>query len=94
MMNITLTSDLEALVNEKVQSGLYDSPSDVVREGLRLLKEQDQLEELRREELRKDIMQGIQDIHEGRYTTYQSGAEFAEEIINEMQEELKRRDGK
>jgi len=35
-MNISLTPELERLVNEKVKSGRYASASEVIREGLRL----------------------------------------------------------
>src|SRR5207245_2295592 len=38
-MNVSLTPELEALVNEKVKTGLYQTASEVVREALRLLKE-------------------------------------------------------
>jgi antitoxin ParD1/3/4 len=38
-MNVSLTPELEKLVNEEVQSGRYKSASEVVREGLRLLEE-------------------------------------------------------
>jgi antitoxin ParD1/3/4 len=40
-MNVSLTPELEALVNEKVRSGLYGTASEVVREALRLLKQRD-----------------------------------------------------
>lgn len=36
-MNVSLTPDLERFVREKVDSGLYNSASEVVREALRLL---------------------------------------------------------
>ena len=44
-MNVNLTPELEKLVREKVSSGLYNSQSEVVREALRLLVEQDRLRE-------------------------------------------------
>jgi antitoxin ParD1/3/4 len=40
-MNVSLTAKLEALVNEKVRSGLYHTASEVVREALRLSKLRD-----------------------------------------------------
>jgi antitoxin ParD1/3/4 len=40
-MNVSLTPELEELVNEKVRSGLYQTASEVVREALRLLKLRD-----------------------------------------------------
>jgi antitoxin ParD1/3/4 len=40
-MNVSLTPELEAFVDGKVDSGLYNNASEVIREGLRLLKEHD-----------------------------------------------------
>ena len=52
-MNVNLTPQLEALVRQKVESGLYGSASEVVREALRLLDEQDRLRAARLEQLRE-----------------------------------------
>ena len=41
-MNVSLTAELEKFVSAKVDSGRYNSASDVVREALRLLEEHDQ----------------------------------------------------
>jgi antitoxin ParD1/3/4 len=40
-MNVSLTPELENFVSAKVQSGRYNSASEVVREALRLLEEYD-----------------------------------------------------
>jgi antitoxin ParD1/3/4 len=40
-MNVSLTPDLESFVAGKVESGRYNSASEVVREALRLLEEHD-----------------------------------------------------
>jgi antitoxin ParD1/3/4 len=40
-MNVSLTPELDKFVADKVESGLYTSASEVVREALRLLEEQD-----------------------------------------------------
>ncbi len=58
-MNISLTSHLEDLVRAKVESGLYNSASEVMREALRLLQERDQLREMRLKALRSEIQKGI-----------------------------------
>jgi antitoxin ParD1/3/4 len=58
-MNISLNPHFEELVKGKVQSGLYNSVSEVMREALRLLEERDQLRDLRLEELRSEIQKGI-----------------------------------
>jgi antitoxin ParD1/3/4 len=41
-MNVSLTTELEKFVSAKVESGRYNSASEVVREALRLLEERDQ----------------------------------------------------
>jgi antitoxin ParD1/3/4 len=64
-MNVSLTPELEKLVQEKVKSGRYLSASEVVREALRLLQEQDQLRELRLEELRKFVAVGVEQADRG-----------------------------
>ena len=91
-MNISLTPKLEKLINEKVKSGLYNSASEVVREGLRLLEEQDQLKKIRREELRKEIQKGIDQMREGKFTTYESAEEMMEDIIKEARAEKEERE--
>jgi antitoxin ParD1/3/4 len=59
-MNISLTPHLEAMIREKVESGSYNSASEVVREALRLLEEGDQLRALKLERLRRDIQDGLE----------------------------------
>lgn len=58
-MNINLTSHLEEMVREKVESGLYTSASEVVREALRLMDEKDQLRIARLNSLRQDVQAGL-----------------------------------
>lgn len=54
-MNVSLTPELEAFVSSRISSGRYQSASEVVRAGLRLLEQ----EELEREVARRDIEQKI-----------------------------------
>jgi antitoxin ParD1/3/4 len=65
-MNVSLTPELEQVVNEKISSGLYQTADDVVREGLRLLIERDQ----RKESLRRDVRAGFDAVARGEYTDY------------------------
>lgn len=58
-MNINLTPHLEGMVRQKVDSGLYTSASEVVREALRLMDEQDNLRAAKLEQLRHDIRAGL-----------------------------------
>ena len=64
-MNVSLTPELEEMVNQKVESGLYNSASEVIREGLRLLKEQDELKRIRQEELRREVLKGYEQSQRG-----------------------------
>lgn len=59
MMTVLLPSELEELVNAQVRSGQYDSVGEVIREGLRLLEEQDILRQIKLERLRRDIQIGL-----------------------------------
>ncbi|MBC6419527.1 MAG: type II toxin-antitoxin system ParD family antitoxin [Prochloron sp. SP5CPC1] len=59
-MNISLTPELEELVNEKVKSGQYQSASEVIGVGLRLLEERDRLNQTRLAELKEKIRVGIE----------------------------------
>jgi antitoxin ParD1/3/4 len=59
-ININLTPQLEAMVRDKVTTGLYGSASEVVREALRLMQEQDQLRAIKLEQLRTEIRAGIE----------------------------------
>ena len=77
-MNVSLTPELERLVTEKVESGLYQTASEVVREALRLLKERDHA----RERLRADVQAGFDELARGEGRTYDkaSGRRLAERI--------------
>jgi len=59
-MNVSLTPKLEEMVRKKVESGLYNSSSEVIREALRLLQEQDKARESRLDQLRAEIRKGIE----------------------------------
>lgn len=84
-MTITLTDELEELINEKVKSGAYKSADEVVIASLRLLKAQEQ----GMDALRQEIMCGVEDIQQGRFTAYGTDAELetlSDEIIRRGQE--------
>jgi len=56
-MNVSLTPELEKFVARKVESGLYNNASEVVREGLRLLKEHDDIRLKWREQIERGWLQ-------------------------------------
>ncbi len=82
-LNISLTPELASLINEKVSSGMYPSASDVVGEGLRLLKEQDEMRHVRFQELRREIASGIDQLARGEAKVFASSEELAEHIEGE-----------
>ncbi len=65
-MNVSLTPELEQLIEQKVQSGMYNSASEVIRAGLRLLQEQEELRTVRLEELRSEARKGLKSLKEGK----------------------------
>jgi antitoxin ParD1/3/4 len=81
-MNVSLTPELTQYVQTKVESGLYHSASEVIREGLRLLKEKEQLQAVRLTTLRQDIQQGIDQADQG---------EFSQRSIADLKAEARRR---
>lgn len=55
----TLGEHYEKFVRELVESGRYNSASEVLRDGLRLLEDAEVLRSVRTEELRKLIQEGL-----------------------------------
>ncbi len=72
-MNVSLTPELESLVAEKVASGMYNSASEVIRDGLRLIQERDKVREEKLLWLRREIKKGTDDLEAGRVV---DGEEF------------------
>ncbi|GGX60436.1 type II toxin-antitoxin system ParD family antitoxin [Saccharospirillum salsuginis] len=64
-MNVSLTAELERFVKSKVETGLYNSASEVMREALRLMEERDALQAVRLESLRYDINKGLGSLENG-----------------------------
>jgi antitoxin ParD1/3/4 len=54
-MNVSLTPQLEQFVSAKVESGRYNSASEVVREALRLLEEHDSARSARLAEFNQEL---------------------------------------
>lgn len=64
-MNISLTPELERMVDDRVRAGRYASASEVIREGLRLLEEQEQLKLQRLAAVRQKIDRGLEQLDRG-----------------------------
>jgi antitoxin ParD1/3/4 len=57
-MNVNLGPVFDQFIADLLEGGQYQSQSEVVREGLRMLKEREDLKRLRVDELRRDIARG------------------------------------
>jgi antitoxin ParD1/3/4 len=64
-MNVHLTPELEELIQRKVESGRYNSASEVMREALRLMEQRDEFLTLRKEEVRRKIREGLDSLGRG-----------------------------
>ena len=76
-MNVNLTPELEQLIQDKVATGLYASQSEVVREALRLLVEQDERKRDQLIHLREALAEGLQQAERGQLL---DGAALAAEL--------------
>lgn len=86
-MNISITDQLADYVREKVNSGRYNNASEVVRDALRRMEEEDarslrlaepsvedvisDLDEMQLDAIRRSVLKGIDDISGGNFQTYQ-----------------------
>ena len=65
-MNISLPAELEAFIAERIASGHYCSPDDVIGEALRLLRADEEEQQIRLAALRADISEGIASLERGK----------------------------
>jgi antitoxin ParD1/3/4 len=66
-MNVSLTPELEEFVAIKVQSGRYNSASEVVREALRLLEEHDQTRSAQIAAFNQELSQRLDSLDRGEH---------------------------
>jgi len=64
-MNVSLPPELEARVRQRVESGMYGSASEVIREALRLFEAYEQVKTAKLDVLRQDIAKGLNDVKNG-----------------------------
>ncbi len=77
-MNVHLGETFDKFVAELIASGLYQSQSEVIRDGLRLLKEREDLRKLKLEELRREVRIGIDQLDRGESVPFDAEAIKAE----------------
>lgn len=69
-MNVSLPDELRRWIDDRVTSGLYRSSSEVVREALRIMREQEEEKELRRRQLRLLLEEAEADVQAGRLRAF------------------------
>ena len=80
-MSVELTPELEQLVQTRVNSGRYNSASEVVQEALRLLEQRDEAVTLRKGEIRNQIEEGWQSATQAEFVD-------GDEVFDRMDAEL------
>src|SRR6266481_809994 len=69
-MKISLTREFQQFVARKVASGSYRNASEVIREGLRVLREREKARKDAVDELRCQILVGIQQADRGKISPF------------------------
>jgi antitoxin ParD1/3/4 len=70
--NINLTDHLDRFVDRQVSSGRYSNASEIVRDGLRLLEEEEQERQAKLKALRQAAKHGFGEIDQGRVIVLKS----------------------
>jgi antitoxin ParD1/3/4 len=86
-MNVSLGNKWERFVDAKVKSGDYQTASEVLREGLRLLEEKDLLKRISASsvtELREKLLEGITSLNAGKGIP-------GEEAFQQLRQRIKKR---
>jgi antitoxin ParD1/3/4 len=87
-MNVNLGTVFDQFVADLLKTGHYQSQSEILREGLRLLKEREELKQLRLAALRKEIAIGTEQARQGKVI---DGEAVFTEIRKKSQEARRRR---
>ena len=82
-MNVNLGSTFDKFVAELLASGLYQSQSEILRDGLRLLKEREDVKKFRLDEFRKELAVGIEQADRGQFV---DGAKVFQKLRKKSEE--------
>jgi antitoxin ParD1/3/4 len=86
-MNVSLTPELEKLIHTKVKTGRYNSASEVVREALRLLEDQDKARTTRLTEFNEELTRRLAALDRGEHV---DPAEARRQLQRKSEERRKR----
>ena len=65
MKTIQLTPEMEELIDQQVQTGIYHDDLAVIQAGLRLLGEREKIYRGRFEELKQEVTSGVEELRRG-----------------------------
>ncbi|HEY9708038.1 MAG TPA: type II toxin-antitoxin system ParD family antitoxin [Oculatellaceae cyanobacterium] len=82
-MNISLTPEQEQFIQEKINSGKYETADELISEAFRLLEERDKHYEKWVEETRKKVAVGIAQLDRGEGI---DGEEVFKELLEEIEQ--------
>lgn len=85
-VNISITPELDAFLQSRVQSGRYQTTSEVVREALRLLERQENERDEARQQLKAKLERGATPAAAGELLDGDQVFEELREIINERRQ--------
>lgn|GEM_PF-1671531 len=83
MTQISLTPELEVIIQDRLASGKYNTPMEIIREALLLISDRDHFLETQKESLRRDIQAGIDQLDKGL-----SGSPTKEEVWRKIESRL------
>ncbi len=83
-MDITLQPELEQFIREKITSGQYESANEAINAGLKLLMERELIYQGRFDQLRQEIMVGIEASQRGEVVD-------SETVFNSIRQKLEQR---
>lgn len=84
-MIVTLPTEVERIITERINSGAYKSADEVISVSVRLL----EAKEKGKEALRREIMRGFESIQQGHFSRFSTDEEldaFSDEIIRQAKE--------
>lgn len=80
-MNVTLTPDMQALVERQIQKGAFANPEEVVVASLKLLQVQEEL----LADLRNEVNRGVVEADEGNLVPATTAGEILKRLRNGRQ---------
>ncbi len=80
--NVVLTNYQAAFVERLVSTGRYQNASEVLRDGLRMVEQPEAEDASRLEALRTAVNVGVADFEQGRYATFETGAQLRDHLAS------------